>query len=251
MMLERDSIVRQLMNFSECEIPLFFLRFEAADTPAIEIINNKKEYIYRQINLLKDFELELLNDDINKIQNNRKQFSDLDLDACSSIKPPKIFISHSSLDSFYIKQLVLLFEQMGIKSESLFCTSDSTYGVPLEEDIYGYLKKQFSNFNLHVIFVLSKNYYSSPAALNEMGAAWILQNRKTVILLPGFDYSDIKGVVNTNTINIKLDEDERTLKDRLSQFYESIILEFGLQKLTSSKWEQYRDDFIGRVNQGK
>lgn len=74
---------------------------------------------------------------------------------------------------------------------------------------------------------------------------------KTVILLPGFDYSDIKGVVNTNTINIKLDEDERTLKDRLSQFYESIILEFGLQKLTSSKWEQYRDDFIGRVNQGK
>ena len=58
MMLERDSIVRQLMNFSECEIPLFFLRFEAADTPAIEIINNKKEYIYRQINLLKDFELD-------------------------------------------------------------------------------------------------------------------------------------------------------------------------------------------------
>ncbi len=250
-MLKRDNIIQQLMNFSEYEIPLFFLRFEAADTPAIGIMNNKKEYISRQINLLKDFELELLNDDISKIQTNRKLYKSLTFSASSDKKPPKIFISHSSVDIFYIKQLVLLLEQMGIKPESLFCSSDSTYGVPLGRDIYEYLKEQFSNFKLHVIFVLSENYYSSPDALNEMGAAWILQNKKTTILLPDFDYNDIKGVVNRNTINIKLDEDIRTLKDRLSEFYENIILEFGLKKLKSSKWEQYRDDFIDKVNQGK
>lgn len=250
-MLERDYLIQQLMNFSEYEIPLFFLRFETADTPAIEIMNNKKKYIYRQINLLKDFELELLNDDISKIQTNRTQFKSLDLGANSDNKSPKIFISHSSVDKFYIKQLVLLFEQMGIKPESLFCSSDSTYGVPLERDIYEYLKEQFNSYNLHVIFVLSKNYYNSPDALNEMGAAWILQSKKTAILLPGFGHNDIKGVVNRNTINIKLDDDNRTLKSRLSEFYDNIILEFGLQKLASSKWEQYRDDFIDRVNQGK
>lgn len=250
-MFERDKIIQQLMNFSEYEIPLFFLRFEAADTPAIEVMNNKKDYIYQQINLLKDFELELLNDDISKIQTNRKQFNSLDLGASSDIKPPKIFVSHSSVDVFYIKQLVLLFEQMGIKPESLFCSSDSTYGVPLEGDIYECLKEQFSSYNLHVIFVLSENYYSSPAALNEMGAAWILQNKQTTILLPGFDHNDIKGVVDRNKINIKLDDDIRTLKNRLSDFYESIVLEFGLPKLVSSKWEQYRDDFIDRINQGK
>lgn len=249
--MERDNIVQQLMDFSEYEIPLFFLRFEAADTPAIEIMNSKKEYVYRQINLLKDFELELLNDDISKMLTNRKQLNSLNLGASSNMKLPKIFISHSSVDIFYIKQLVLLFEQMGIKQESLFCSSDSTYGVPLERDIYEFLKEQFSSFNLHVIFVLSENYYSSPAALNEMGAAWILQNRKTTILLPGFDHKDIKGVVNRNTINIKLDDDIRTLKFRLNEFYDNIILEFSLQKLASSKWEQYRDDFIDRVNQGK
>lgn len=250
-MLERDNIIQKLMNFSEYEIPLFFLRFEAADTPAIDIMNNKKEYIYQQINLLKDFELELLNDDISKIQTSRNQFKSLDLGASSDIKSPKIFISHSSVDIFYIKQLILLFEQMGIKSESLFCSSDSTYGVPLERDIYEYLKEQFNSFNLHVIFVLSENYYSSPAALNEMGAAWILQNKKTMILLPDFNRNDIKGVIDRNTINIKLDDDIRTLKSRLNEFYDNIILEFGLQKLTSSKWEQYRDDFIDRVNQDK
>lgn len=249
--MERDNIMQQLMNFSEYEIPLFFLRFEAADTPAIEIMNNKKEYISRQINLLKDFELELLNDDINKIQTNRKHFKRLDLDANCDTKPPKIFISHSSVDIFYIKTLVLLFEQMGIKPESLFCSSDSTYGVPLGRDIYEYLKEQFNCFNIHVIFVLSENYYSSPAALNEMGAAWILQNKKTTILLPGFNHNDIKGVVNRNTIYIKLDDDIRALKSRLNEFYDNIMLEFGLQKLASSKWEQYRDDFIDRVSQGK
>ena len=245
--MEKEKIIHQLMSLSEYEIPLFFSRFDTAKIPAIEVMNNKKEYICRQVELLKDFELELLYDDIIKVQTNKTFSEELALNS-SSIKPSKIFISHSSDDKYYIEKFVLLLEHMGIKPEYLFCSSDSTYGVPLGIDIYEYLKEQFNKYNLHVIFVLSKNYYNSPAALNEMGAAWVLQSRETTILLPGFDHNDIKGVMNKNVIFIKLDEDHRNLKNRLDEFYADIISEFDLPKLAESKWGQYRDYFVDDIS---
>ena len=246
-MIEKEKIIQQLMNLNEYEIPLFFLRFDASEIPAIDVMNNKKEYIYRQVELLKDFELDLLYNDIIKTQSNKTFSEGLDLTS-SSKKPPKIFISHSYNDKCYITKLVSLIEHMGIKSESLFCSSATVYGVPLGTDIYECLKEQFNKYNIHVIFLLSKNYYNSPDALNEMGAAWILQSRETTILVPGFNHNDIKGVVNKNAIFIKLDEDNKTLRHRLNEFYDDIIEEFELPKLASSKWEEYRDDFIDDIN---
>ena len=40
-----------------------------------------------------------------------------------------------------------------------------------KEDIYDWLSSQFQEFNLHVIFMLSNNYYQSVACLNEMGGS--------------------------------------------------------------------------------
>lgn len=246
--MQKEKIIQQLMKLNEYEIPLIFLKYDAPKIPAIEVMNNKREYICRQVELLKDFELELLYDDIIKVQTNKSSSEELELNS-SSIKSSKIFISHSSEDKNYISKFVLLLERMGIKSESLFCSSDSIYGVPLGTDIYEYLKEQFNKYNLHVVFMLSTNYYGSPAALNEMGAAWILQSRETTILLPGFTHDDIKGVMNKNAIFIKLDEDNKNLRHRLNEFYDEIIEEFALPKLASSKWEEYRDEFIDDINQ--
>ncbi len=39
-----------------------------------------------------------------------------------------------------------------------------------------------------MIYHLSDNYYDSVACLNEMGAAWVVQNDYTVVGIPGFDH---------------------------------------------------------------
>ena len=86
-------------------------------------------------------------------------------------KSPKVFISHSSQDKDYVSCIVDFLEDIGLTQEQLFCSSIPGYGIPLDEDIYDYLKQQFQEHNLHVILVLSDNYYQSVACMNEMGAA--------------------------------------------------------------------------------
>lgn len=164
-----------------------------------------------------------------------------------SIKPPKIFISHSSKDKRYIKALHELFEDIGLDKTQMFCSSIPEYGIPLDEDIYEYLRSQFDEFNLHVIFVLSKNYYESTACLNEMGAAWILQNSYTTILLPKFKFSEIDGAVNPRKIGLKLDSDKHETKTRLNQLRENLVTEFELPYGNDSKWERHRDEFFDKI----
>lgn len=69
------------------------------------------------------------------------------------------------------------------------------------------MKKQFNEFDLHVILVLSDYYYENVASMNEMGAAWVLQKKYTTILLPGFEFKEIRGVINPRKIGLKLDND--------------------------------------------
>ena len=69
-------------------------------------------------------------------------------------KSPKVFISHSSQDKYYVSCIVYFLEDIGLTQEQLFCSSIPGYGIPLDEDIYDYLKQQFQEHNLHVILVL-------------------------------------------------------------------------------------------------
>ena len=95
-------------------------------------------------------------------------------DVSSSKKSPIVFISHSSKDKDFVDALVNLLEEIGLDENTLFCSSVSDYGVPLGENIFNYLKAQFQEHKIFVIFVHTPNYYQSPICLNEMGAAWIL-----------------------------------------------------------------------------
>lgn len=52
--------------------------------------------------------------------------------------------------------------------------------------------------------VLSDNYYSSIVCLNEMGSARIKKADSLNLLVVGFDFSDMSGVVNKNKVGIKL-----------------------------------------------
>ena len=84
-------------------------------------------------------------------------------------------------------------------------------------------------------------------SLNEMGAAWALKANCTSLLLPGFKFEEMKGVVNNYTIAIKLDSDEYEVKDKLDQLYAVIRSEFGLPAKKATTWEQKRDSFIQKI----
>ena len=87
-------------------------------------------------------------------------------------KQVKIFISHSSDDVKYVRRIVEFLEDLNVPEDGIFCSSIPEYGIPGGEKIFDFLRGQFDTYDLHVIFVLSKNYYNSIASLNEMGAAW-------------------------------------------------------------------------------
>ena len=165
------------------------------------------------------------------------------------VKKPKIFISHATTDKSYASALVNLLEDIGLRESQIFCSSVSGYGIPLGEDIYEYLKKQFNEFDLHIILVLSNHYYESVACMNEMGAAWVLQKRYTTILLPGFEFKEIKGAINVRKIGLKLDNDLNDVKEKLGQLRDIVIEEFGLEPIRDIRWEERRDDFIETLSQ--
>jgi len=165
-------------------------------------------------------------------------------------KPIKVFISHSTQDMSFVQPLVELFEHIGLNTETMFCSSVAGYNVPLDNNIFDYLKDQFQNFDLRVVFILSENYYNSPACLNEMGAAWVLQHKYTSVLLPGFEFKSVKGVIDQMRISIKLDSDKAELKARLNELRNTLIEECGIKtsSFSGNIWERHRDKFIEEVN---
>lgn len=164
------------------------------------------------------------------------------------MKKPKIFISHSSKDKNYVLKIVSLLDDMGLNEDQIFCSSIPGYDIPMGQTIFDYLRNQFEEYNLHIIFIHSTNYYESAVSLNEMGAAWVLKSNYTSILLPGFEFSQMKGVVNGSTIALKLDSDLAEVKDKLNQLYDTVVEEFSIRKKRSVIWEEKRDSFIHAIN---
>lgn len=155
----------------------------------------------------------------------------------------KIFISHSSQDEKIVKSFVELLYKLGLKDDDILCTSSSTNNIPLMNNIYDYLNKYISEEKIFSIFFLSDNYYSSPVCLNEMGAIWLKKSESINILLPGFDFSDIKGVVSKDTIGIKLGLCDVETKSAFNKFKEVLNGMFNIS-ISESRWEIVRDEFL-------
>lgn len=159
----------------------------------------------------------------------------------------KIFISHSTNDINYVKPFVHMLEKAGIKSEHLFCSSVQGYGIPLK-DIYTYIQKQFQSNDLYIIYMLSKNYYNSPACLNEMGAAWVLKSDYQSILIPPFDFENIKGAIDPTKISFKVDAG-KDCKYRLTELKDKIFDKLNLMPIAHRHWERIRDEFLDEISE--
>lgn len=201
------------------------------------------EDIEGRINAIKDAELirEYLIIELEKYEGEKSLKDDE--------KPHKIFISHSSRDTEYVRAFVELLETFGLSEEEIICSSVPPYGIPLGKNVYEWLVNEFQYSDLHVIYVFSDNYYSSVASLNEMGAAWAMKHEWTGLLLPEFSFDKLGGCIDKNQVSIKLDDtDKNTLKYRLGEFKTKIIEEFNLKPKDEAVWERQRDEFLKKIN---
>jgi len=125
----------------------------------------------------------------------------------------KIFISHSSRNKFYGNKLVDLLRSVGIKENEIIFTSNTAYGIPVGQNIFNWLKSQITE-KPFVIYLLSEEYYQSIACLNEMGAAWIIENKHAALFTPNFNLSSKEfqsGALDPREIGFYVTDEERTL----------------------------------------
>lgn len=155
----------------------------------------------------------------------------------------KLFLSHSSKDIKIVEAFVNFMYKVGLTEKDIVCTSIASTKIPVGEDIYEYLNALLSEERIYVIFFLSDNYYSSPVCLNEMGAAWLKKSDSLNLLMPGFDFDDMRGVANKNKVGIKLGTCDGMVKASLNDF-KSILEDMFEIKIQYNRWESARDEFL-------
>lgn len=137
----------------------------------------------------------------------------------------KIFISHSSKDKFYGQKLVELLINVGVKKDEIIFTSNRVYGIPVGQNIFDWLKSQITS-KPYVIFLLSPDYYKSIACLNEMGAAWIIENKQVSLFTPNFDLTSeafYSGVIDPRKVGFYINDE-----DGIFSFIQSLTLYFEI-----------------------
>lgn len=135
----------------------------------------------------------------------------------------KILISHSSKNAAYGSALVNLLTSVGVPHDRIVFTSDTSYGIPVGKNIFHWLRDLISE-KPFVIYLLSPEYYSSVACLNEMGAAWIVESQHATIFTPTFDLDSQEfrsGAIDPREIGFFINDE-----DRVTEFIDSLKLNF-------------------------
>ena len=125
----------------------------------------------------------------------------------------KIFISHASANKEYGNALVELLRGIGIGEEEIIFTSNTVYGIPIGQNIFDWLKSQITE-RPFVIYLISKEYYSSIPCLNEMGAAWVIENEHAIMFTPHFNINCKEfqsGVLDPREMGFYIHDEERVL----------------------------------------
>ena len=148
----------------------------------------------------------------------------------------KLFLSHSSKDEKVVNAFVSFMYKIGLTEKDIVCSSVPETKIAIGNDIYAYLNQLISDENIYAIYFLSDNYYASPVCLNEMGAVWLRKADSLSILLPGFDFNDVQGVVERNKVGIKLGTCDNMTKAAFNEFLKILNDEFGIHP-NQTHWE--------------
>lgn len=153
----------------------------------------------------------------------------------------EIFISHSSLDKDIVDELVNILEAMKIPHDRIYCSSKPGYGTPFGKDFLKYIPEKLRSGAL-VLFVLSDNFYKSPICMCEMGAAWALSSELFPILVPPFDFEQVRGVFPT-AAGLKVNDcsELNALKEQLKPSFDIMN--------DHPDWEGKRNAAVSKINE--
>ena len=170
---------------------------------------------------------------IKNIKNEIEEHDDCcnDSDREKANDKPLIFLSHRSSDKKYGDALAKFIVGLGVKNEQLIYTSHPLHKIPLDENIYEYLRKNI-NRDIFMIILWSDEYLNSPACLNEMGASWVVQCDFTNVYVPQFSFTNPKYhecAVDTRKMGVVLNGDE-SCKHAILELKDKILTLFGLSK---------------------
>lgn len=143
---------------------------------------------------------------------------------------PIIFISHSSSDKKYGDALRKFIIGLGVNDNQLIYTSHELNGIPMDKNIYEYLRENFDN-KVFMIILWSNTYLESPACLNEMGAAWVTQSDYTNVYVPDFKFGNPKYhqcAVDTRKMGPVLKNDGHC-KTKMIELKNKILKMFNLE----------------------
>lgn len=136
---------------------------------------------------------------------------------------------------------------LGLNRDEIVYTSNDLYGIPLGKKIYDYLRDNIDS-DVHMVFLLSNNYFQSVACMNEMGAAWLAQKEYTVIGIPGFDFncqSFQDCCIDSKEIGLVMDN-----YIRIAEFKAILESEFG-KRIDDMEWqallEKYRQKLLDKI----
>ena len=154
----------------------------------------------------------------------------------------KFFISHASADKLIIEAFCekILKLGCGFQQKDIFCTLDHTSirtGDDFRTEIVNNMKKCD-----YVLCFISDNYKKSEVCQNEMGAAWVLEDKRFCpFKFPNVCFTELGFIAKVKqTADI-------TDKAKLDEFYVEVCQRYNLQQ----DWMNYnkqKEDFVEFVN---
>lgn len=159
----------------------------------------------------------------------------------------KIFISHSKFDQSAVSLLVaFLVNGIGVKEESIFCSSVDGHDIPVGVNFNDYIRDQLKDSNgCLTLAIISNDYYNSKYCLYELGAAWGIGDKKNIIpiLIKNMHFGNLQDFIS------HVQAIDALKKKQINKLNDFIQKDSNISKkdIATSKFENERDVFIKKL----
>lgn len=155
--------------------------------------------------------------------------------------------SHSILYENYADEIRNLLSGLGILDDCKIYASHPNHKIPLDDNIFDYLRKNI-NQNVYMIILWSNSYLESPACMNKLGSLWVVRGNYTSVYVPRFDFNNLKYnqcPIDKNQMGIALKNDS-VCKTRLIELENKISKLFNLN-VNEEKTTYLIDEFMNEI----
>lgn len=164
-----------------------------------------------------------------------------------SHKSFKIFISYSSEDECFVRELICLLDFIGLDIEKDIITSHvNEPDKSVQFESLKSLVNRYPGYELFVLIINSSDYNSSNRCQNELGFVWALGTKFFSFLVNGVGYDALDMGVCRKENSVKVDSKEAI--KQLTVLKEQLGTIFGTGDIDDNVWHRKCVDFLVKVN---